>query len=129
MGYTLGQAAKAAGKSKTTILRALKKSKISGMKDAHGNWSIDPAELHRVYPAVTGGNGTAADDATIRNTEGNDVVRVLEARIEELRQDRDAWRDQAQRLLLARPDERRPFWHRLFDRGERRPPGGRADPG
>jgi len=117
MGYTLGQAAKAVGKSRTTILRALKKSKISGTKDAHGNWSIDPAELHRVYPAITGGNGTAEDNATLRNTEGNDVVRTLEARIEELRQDRDAWRDQAQRLLLARHDERRSFWRRLFDRG------------
>ena len=120
MGYTLGQAAKAAGKSRTTILRALKNSRISGTKDAHGNWSIDPAELHRVYPAlhpaVTERNGTAADDATIRNTQGNDVIRALEARIEELRQDRDAWRDQAQRLLLARPDDRRPFWRRLFDR-------------
>ena len=114
MGYTLGLAAKATGKSKTTILRAVQKSKISAGKDVHGNWSIDPAELHRVYPAVTGGNGATAGEATPRNDDAN--VRVLEERIEELRQDRDAWRDQAQRLLLERPASRGLFWHRLFGR-------------
>ena len=117
MGYTLGQAAKAAGKSKTTILRALQKSKISAAKDVHGNWSIDPAELHRVYPAVTGGNGAAEDHATARTGNADARVRELEGQIEELRQDRDAWRDQAQRLLLERPAAGRPFWRRLFDRG------------
>ena len=67
MGYTLGQAATAAGKSKTTILRAIQKSKIYAAKDVHGNWSIDPDELHRVYPAVTEGNGGADDHATTGN--------------------------------------------------------------
>lgn len=114
MGYTLGQAAKAAGKNKTTILRAIQKSRISATKDAHGQWSIDPAELHRVYPAVAEGNGASEKNAPIRNGDSHAVVRVLEAQLEELRQDRDAWRDQAQRLLLARTGERRPFWRRLF---------------
>ena len=67
MGYTLGQAATAAGKSKTTILRAIQKSKIYAAKDVHGNWSNDPDELHRVYPAVTEGNGGADDHATTGN--------------------------------------------------------------
>jgi hypothetical protein len=53
MSYTLGQAAKATGMSKSTILRAIKSSRISATKDeASGDWQIDPAELHRVYPSV-----------------------------------------------------------------------------
>ena len=53
MVYTLGQAAKATGKSKTTIKNALDKGRISGHKADDGSWSIDPAELHRVYPPVS----------------------------------------------------------------------------
>ena len=53
MSYTLGQAAKATGMSKSTILRAIKGSKISATKgEANGEWTIDPAELHRIYPPV-----------------------------------------------------------------------------
>lgn len=52
MVYTLGQAAKAAGKSKSTILKAIKSGRISGEKDDSGDWKINPAELHRVYPLV-----------------------------------------------------------------------------
>ena len=114
MGYTLGKAAKATGKSKTTILRAIQKSKISAAKDVHGNWSIEPAELHRVYPAVTRGNGAADDRATTGNGELRAVVRLLEGQLEELREDRDAWRDQAQRLVLDRPETRRLSWRERF---------------
>jgi excisionase family DNA binding protein len=53
MSYTLGQAAKATGLSKSTIQRAIKGGRISGIKDeASDEWRIDPAELHRVYPPV-----------------------------------------------------------------------------
>ena len=61
MGYTLGQAARAVGMSKTSILRSTKAGRISGTKDDFGQWCIEPCELHRVYPAltdVTDGNGT-----------------------------------------------------------------------
>ena len=47
MAYTLGQAAKATGLNKATIFKALKAGKISGEKDVHGRYVIDPAELHR----------------------------------------------------------------------------------
>jgi len=50
MTYTLQQAAEATGKSKSTIQRAIKKGTISAGEDVHGNYQIDPAELHRVYP-------------------------------------------------------------------------------
>ena len=50
MGYTLGDAARATGLNKSTILRAIRSGKVSGTKDAHGQWCIEPCELHRVYP-------------------------------------------------------------------------------
>ena len=53
MGYTLGQAARAVGMSKTSILRSIKAGRISGTKDEFGQWCIEPCELHRVYPPVT----------------------------------------------------------------------------
>jgi hypothetical protein len=53
MGYTLGQAARAVGMSKTSILRSIKAGRISGTKGEFGQWCIEPCELHRVYPALT----------------------------------------------------------------------------
>ena len=51
MQYTLEQAAKTTGKSKTIIQRAIKAGKIyAHFKD--GQYSIDPAELHRVFPSL-----------------------------------------------------------------------------
>jgi excisionase family DNA binding protein len=58
MTYSVKQAAEATGKTKPTILRAIQKGKISAKKDEHGEWEIDPAELHRVYPPVPEDDGT-----------------------------------------------------------------------
>ena len=52
MKYTAGQAATATGLSTATITRAIKKGKISAVKDGAGAWSIDPSELHRVFPPL-----------------------------------------------------------------------------
>ena len=49
MGYTLGDAARATGLNKTVILKAIRSGKVSGAKDEHGQWRIEPCELHRVY--------------------------------------------------------------------------------
>lgn len=50
MGLTLRQAAEKSGKSRSTIHRALNSGKLSGSRDDGGAWSIDPAELARVFP-------------------------------------------------------------------------------
>ena len=57
MHYTLGQAAKATGKTKGTIANAIKKGRLSAGKDDIGQYQIDPAELHRIYPPSTSSNG------------------------------------------------------------------------
>ena len=60
MSYTLGQAAKAVGMSKTSILRSIKAGRISAGRDEFGQWAIEPCELHRVYPPITDETGTGA---------------------------------------------------------------------
>jgi hypothetical protein len=49
---TLAAAAAACGVNKSTILRAINSGKVSAAKDEHGEWQVEPAELHRVYPPV-----------------------------------------------------------------------------
>src|SRR5258707_13869164 len=58
MSYTLGQAAKAVGMSKTSILRSIKAGRISAGRDEFGQWAIEPCELHRGYPPLAGETGT-----------------------------------------------------------------------
>jgi hypothetical protein len=53
--YTLGTAAKAAGVSKSTIHRAIKRGTISARSKDEGGYEIDPSELHRVFPPVASG--------------------------------------------------------------------------
>jgi hypothetical protein len=113
VGYTLGTAAKATGLNKSTILKALRSGKISGAKDEHGQWCLDPAELHRVYPphseAPGADNGAGndrqpPDNGLAPTTAATDaLVAELRSVIADLRQDRDAWREQAQRLALPSP--------------------------
>ena len=50
-------------------------------KDVHGQWCIEPCELHRVYP--------------------EQKALLLETRVVDLEADRNAWREQAQRLALT----------------------------
>src|SRR5215467_8864266 len=68
MSYTLAAAAAAWGLNKSTVLRAIKAGKISGTKDEHGEWHIEAAELHCVYPpvaAAAAGNGALPRDAML----------------------------------------------------------------
>ena len=120
MSYTLGTAAKATGKSKTTIQRAIRAGKVSAEKDVNGAWRIEPAELHRIYPEVSLGtvaspkNGEVRDpslqhEIALRDEQlaaARKEVSRLEAQVEDLRSDRDAWREQAQRKFLT--------WRGLF---------------
>jgi hypothetical protein len=83
MGYTLGTAAKATGRSRTSILRAIEKGKISAKKNVHGQWDIEPSELHRVYPASESGNSSGnSTDATDANTDLLIQNRELAAKLE-----------------------------------------------
>lgn len=128
MKYTAGQAAKAAGVSKATITRALQSGKISGSKDDNGAWSIDPAELHRVFPPVAHeppATQTMKHSATPEKVNETGVLerenQMLREALIEARQERDRWHQIAERLSIAppasAPTPQKPaggFWSRLF---------------
>ena len=50
--HTIATAAAAVGRNKTAILRAINAGKIAAAKDENGEWQIDAAELHRIYPPL-----------------------------------------------------------------------------
>lgn len=94
MKYTLGTAAKATGKAKSTILRAIKSGTISASKDATGNYSIDPSELHRVFDATP--TQPAASNETQPTSEHPETLRL---RLEILEIERQRERDQMQATI------------------------------
>ena len=121
MSYTLGMAAKATGKSKTTIQRAIAKGTISAQKEKNGRYSIDPSELHRVFPMLP--TDTVAQPSQVNTSRPSNEtplqvkVEALEAMLErerealtEMRSDRDAWKQQATALLGAPDKKRRSWW-------------------
>ena len=81
--YSLRQAADAVGKGKPAVLKAIKSGKISAQKNDHGEWQIDPAELHRVYPPVSG-NGS--DGVSSEREETPKETSALQREIELLRE-------------------------------------------
>lgn len=124
MVLTLGQAAKEVGLSKPGVLKSIKDGKISAQKNEHGHWQIDPAELFRVYPPRKPvAPNLEAEFATVNPSSSNEISRLThevnllserlsdrEQRIRELtedrgeiKQEREHWRQQAERLLLAAP--------------------------
>jgi len=96
MSYTLGEAAKATGKSKPTIQRAIKSGKISASKKSDGTYDIDPAELHRVYPVkqiASNADGNMKQGVTLNNNG-------------ELQAELDAMRRELEQTNLERDRER-----------------------
>jgi excisionase family DNA binding protein len=111
MSYTLAEAAAACGVDKSTIRRAVRSGRISGTRDEAGVWHVEPVELHRVFPpiAAPAADTTAMPAAAPADAAVNNLVAELKLVVEDLRRDRDAWREQAQRLALP-PPRRAPWW-------------------
>ena len=138
--YTLGQAARAVGKAKSTISRDIKSGKISATRNIDGSVSIDPAELHRVYPAMpaTGsGNGQSndsqplqSDAATVwereiallreRLADKDDVIDDLRRRLDAEAEERRKEAEERRKLTVALTDRRprKRWWQRLLGRAE-----------
>ena len=134
MAYTLGEAAKATGKSKPTIQEQIKKGRISAVKDDLGRYQIDPAELHRIYPPVQKEEPETEQSLTGRLAEKEAEIKALQARLEaiselkgrieneceDLREDRNFWRLQARALPAPEAPAQEPtvqkkgFLQRLF---------------
>jgi hypothetical protein len=107
MAYTLGQAARATGKSKPTVQRSIKTGRISASKDDLGNWQIEPAELHRVYPPLLTPERHVEADLKRHVAPSNTLLLEAENRrlterladkdrqISDLRDERDRWREES----------------------------------
>lgn len=113
MAYTLTQAAKAIGRNKTTVLRAIKTGKISAIRDeASGGWLIEPAELHRVYAPASAAAASSRirGKAPSRNGDAAGELRELLLRLETAETriaDKDAAIDDLRRRLDQSEEERR----------------------
>ena len=115
MELTITEAARAVGRSKQALSQAIHKGRLSAKKDALGVWRVDTNELARVYPPA---GKVDANDGGKELSELRARVAALAAlhdadreMIAELRQTRDAWKAQAERLALtagasATPPER-----------------------
>lgn len=109
MPYSLAGAAQATGLNRSTILRAIKNGRISGVRDEQGAWSVEPVELHRIFPPAS-----AEPKAVPQDAQADALVAELRAQLAEMKSQRDAWQEQAQRLALVapkppEPDKPRPW--------------------
>ena len=50
MKLSLNKASQTCGRSKSTLLEAIKSGRMTAPKNDRGHYDIDPAELHRVFP-------------------------------------------------------------------------------
>jgi hypothetical protein len=104
---SLSEAAWVSGQSKSAIWRAVNSGRLSATRTYTGDYQIDPVELHRVFSSET-----ADDRATtvLVKRDTTDLERAeMQAQLDrlfqvgalirnELDNDRDAWRTQADRL-------------------------------
>lgn len=122
MGLSAREAAKAAGKAVTTITRAIENGKLSAGKTDSGGYDIEPAELFRVFPKIGSATPSELHTATHNETPENKAlqreVELLREALADARQERDRWRDMADRLALAPPAPppapTQSVWQRLF---------------
>lgn len=113
MAYSLRDAARAVGRGKPAILKAIKAGRISAEKDELGQWRIDPAELHRVYPPVpepasetpTGERQETHETSAVRRE-----LEVLRETVADLRGERDKLLQVIERQALLLQDQRLRRW-------------------
>jgi hypothetical protein len=121
-GLSAREAGDRVGLTKQAIVKAIKNGRISATKDDTGEWRIDPAELFRVYPPVPTDGSNPSPTETPNDSAGlRREIELLRERIDDLVEDRDHWREQAQQALrmitdqrpVTQPSEHRGWWRRL----------------
>lgn len=133
MGITLTEASKLVGITKNGISKAIAKGKISGQKNIHGQWEVEPVELFRVYPKVDTVSCRKTDTVSVGES---NKTNELEVEIAVLREQINGLREQMREKDAAsgavikaleehistlkvltdqrqRPEEKN-FWQRLF---------------
>lgn len=104
---SLSEGARLTGRSKGTLSKALTTGKLSYVEKSDAGYLIDTSELFRVFPPKRQETVAEVRSETPKETPETIALRVevemLRERVADLASDRDAWRDQAQRLLLEGP--------------------------
>jgi hypothetical protein len=129
MGMSLAEAASATGVNRSTLFRAYKSGRMSATRTDAGAIEVEPVELFRVFPPVAPSalqsdaphpraQEPVAPDNALQTNALEVEVRMLREMLETMRNDRDAWREQAGKITAAlpppaAPSPRRPWWRRL----------------
>jgi excisionase family DNA binding protein len=156
MQVTLGNAAKTLGISKPTLSKAISKGQLSAKRREDGSFAIDTSELNRWWegvrhrfqpqpvsefqratpsensenptgtPVNAGNADSLSPDVAARLASLEEQVKGLKDLLEEVRNSRDDWKGQAERLVHALPapasvpatpetvpTPRRPWWRWL----------------
>jgi hypothetical protein len=145
MQVGITEAAKITRKNKSVIWRDTKAGKISATQDGKGQRVYNVAELERVYGRIYSheelatletGSGVVASNETQPSIEAEKLavkleftereLNLLKDQLDEIKQDRDHWRNTAQTVLRAlpapvaatndnppKPPEKRNLWQRL----------------
>ena len=126
MALTLNQAAKACGRSKSTLLNAIRSGRMSAPKDDRSRYAIDPAELHRAFPFQAPDRSVdrfPEPQPTLGNHQTTPAERGLEREVELLREmltkaeaNADHWRALAERQQALLEDKRSKDPHSLLRR-------------
>ena len=118
-GLSLREAAREAGVSKSTILRAIQRGRLSAARTDDGGYDIQPAELFRIYEPRTSadrtGNDAVGQDAPASVQEATAVlqaeneglrnqVATLRELADEMKAQRDSWNARP-KLPSSRPPQ------------------------
>lgn len=121
---SLREAVKHFDVSRPTLQKALKSGKLSGVQDGQGYWTIDPAELARVYQPrkldAVKVEHAIQDKLSSQNTPLSGEVEALRERLSEmekraavaeaLAEERGRHIDDLRRILPSPTQTRRSWW-------------------
>ncbi len=113
--YTLAQAIAATGKSRSTLIRAIRSGKLSATRDESGTYLVEPSELHRIFQAITDGmppdlsNGVPQHVELIARLEAEQAKNIIfQDTIADLRRRLDDEAAERRRLTALLADLRTP---------------------
>lgn len=121
MELSATQAAKKVGKSVPTITRAIKSGKLAAKPREKGGWVIEASELFRVWPAIEGDSDATPTMLQSETPKETNVLQkevdLLREMLDEVKTDRDNWREQANKVTALIEDQSakpKGFWARLL---------------
>jgi hypothetical protein len=95
------QASRLTGRGKTMLARAISGRFFAGNKEQDAGGNAEAVESGRVYPFPAPVESVA--DLRTRLALAEERLTELKTLLEDMRRDRDAWREQAQTRLLPAP--------------------------